>query len=67
MNSKKIWWKKLNTSLSVSENRSEEMELIQISHEVGESNKQKIEGHQTWRLHKNRAIEYDDFSQQDTT
>ncbi len=60
----------LTASLSIVENdNGGNMELIQVSHEVGDNAKSPIEGHQTWRLYKNRAIEYDDFgaSVQDTT
>ncbi len=57
----------LTASLSIVEKDNGEMELIQISHEVGDNDVSPIEGHQIWRLYKNRAIEFDDFSVQDTT
>ncbi len=57
----------MTASLSIVEKDNGEMELIQISHEVGDNDVSLIEGHQTWRLYKNRAIEFDDFGVQDTT
>jgi len=59
----------LTASISLLDGK-EGMELIQISHEVGDnSNESKvIEGHQVWRLYRNNPMEYDDFgSFQDTT
>mmetsp|Transcript_27092 Transcript_27092/g.41493 ORF Transcript_27092/g.41493 Transcript_27092/m.41493 type:complete len:241 (+) Transcript_27092:103-825(+) len=51
----------LTASLSVIDKGNGIMELIQVSHEVGEDSKSPIEGHQSWRLYKNKAIEYNDF------
>eukprot|EP01083_Nonionella_stella_P202092 738655_1 len=51
----------LTASLSVIDKGNGDMELIQVSHEVGEDSKSPIEGHQSWRLFKNKAIEYNDF------
>mmetsp|Transcript_31696 Transcript_31696/g.48249 ORF Transcript_31696/g.48249 Transcript_31696/m.48249 type:complete len:147 (+) Transcript_31696:50-490(+) len=58
----------LTASLSVSSSSSSNgMELIQISHEVGdESGKQSIEGHQVWRL-KGSPVEFNDFDFREAT
>ncbi len=55
----------LTASLSITQNSSG-MELVQISHEVGEGAQSSIEGHQVWRL-KGGAVEFNDFDFRDAT
>lgn len=55
----------LTASLSIIEG-SKGMEIVQVSHEVGDG-KQAIEGHQVWRLTGKGPVEFNDFDFRDGT
>jgi hypothetical protein len=56
----------LTASLSITTtmegSKKGEMELVQVSHEIGEGTQSIIQGHQVWRLRAEGPVEFDDFT-----
>uniref|UniRef100_A0A7S2UNV2 Uncharacterized protein n=1 Tax=Attheya septentrionalis TaxID=420275 RepID=A0A7S2UNV2_9STRA len=49
-------------SITATPGKSGRMELVQVSHEIGEGTQSIIQGHQVWRLRAEGPVEFDDFT-----